>query len=105
MPEKLTRKAVSVYRLSATMLPIETDWRSVKPADENTLATELASLGYPGLSHLNLLRMKNPAAVLLRALSAGNLDSHLVEALPWVVCKYPEMDWQWLTSAVKINDL
>ncbi len=79
---------------------------SAWPTDEDTLALELASLGYPGFSHLRTGRKsKNPAEVLLSALSARDLDSRLVEALPWVLLNYPELDWQWLMTAAKAHDL
>jgi len=42
---------------------------------------------------------------LLSALSARDLDSRLVEALPWVLLNYPELDWQWLMSAARAHDL
>ncbi len=106
VPQALARKAASVYGLTAAVLPVEMRWDSVRPTDENTLASELASLGYPGLSYLKPRRkQKNPAEVLLSALSAGDLDSRLVEALPWVVWKFPEMDWGWLMVAAKVHDL
>jgi transcriptional regulator with XRE-family HTH domain len=105
VPEKLARQAAGVYGLPATTLPVEADWSSIEPADEHILASELASLGYPGLSYLKRRRRKNPATVLLRALSASNLDSRLIETLPWVIWNYPEMDWQWLINIAKVNDL
>jgi transcriptional regulator with XRE-family HTH domain len=105
VPEKLARKAVGLYELSAETLPVETSWDSVRPADESVLASELAALGYPGLSYLRARRRKNPAEVLLSALSADDLDSRLTEALPWVVWRFPELDWRWLTGAAKLNDL
>lgn len=79
---------------------------AVRLADEDALALELASLGYPGLSHLRPAReRKNPAEILLSALSARDLDSRLVEALPWVLLNHPELDWQWLVTAAKSSDL
>lgn len=106
-PPALARKAATVYGLTPAALPFDKGWDSVRPADENELASELASLGYPGLSYLKPRRgkKKNPAEVLLRALSAGDLDSRLVEALPWVLWKFPDMDWEWLTAAAKVHDL
>jgi hypothetical protein len=47
----------------------------------------------------------NPAEILLSALSAKDLDSRLVEALPWVMLNYPDLDWQWLMTAAKAHDL
>lgn len=106
VPRALARKATNVYGLTATALPFETSLGSVPAADENELAAALASLGYPGLSYLKPRRQKkNPAEVLLSALSSGDLDNRLVEALPWVVWKFPEMDWEWLIAASKMHDL
>ena len=33
------------------------------------------------------------------------MDSRLVEALPWVLLRFPELDWPWLVGAAKVNDL
>ncbi|MGH9847023.1 MAG: hypothetical protein ACREEM_50650, partial [Blastocatellia bacterium] len=75
-------------------------------ADEGTLAAELAALGYPGLSHLKSRgKKKNPAELLLSALGKDHLDSRLIEALPWVVLKFPDLNWRWLTNAAKVSDL
>ncbi len=90
--------------MSAAVPPTTLTWDRVRPADESTLAQNLAALGYPGLSYLKS-RMKNPAEVLLSALSAGDLDVRLTEALPWVLLKFPDLDWEWLVAAVKVNDL
>lgn len=105
VPEGLARKAAGVYGLSPATLPVEATWDSVRPAGESTLAQELASLGYPGLSYLKPGRRKNPAVVLLSALTAVDLDSRLVEALPWVVWKFPDLDWRWLAGAAKLHDV
>lgn len=105
VPEQLARKAAGLYRLSAAVLPTTLTWDSVPPADEDTLALDLAALGYPGLSYLKPKRKRNPAEVLLSALSTSNLDSRLTEALPWVLLKFPELDWRWLVAAAKLNDL
>jgi transcriptional regulator with XRE-family HTH domain len=106
-PPALARKAAALYGLTPAILPFDRRWDNIRPAGEDELASELASLGYPGLSYLKPRRgkKKNPAEVLLTALSAGDLDSRLVEALPWVVWKFPEMDWEWLTAAAKVHDL
>ena len=72
---------------------------------EDALAADLAALGYPGFSHLKGRRKKNPAQVLLSALSAQNLNSRLTEALPWVLLRYPDLDWQSLVKEVKVRDL
>lgn len=105
VPEKLARKAASAFGLSASTLPVGTSWESVQPQDANTLATDLASLGYPGFAYLKSKRKKNPGEVLLSALSAKCLESRVAEALPWLLLSYPDLDWQSLVSAAKLKDL
>jgi hypothetical protein len=57
-----------------------------------------ASRGYTG-------KKRNPAEVLFTALGQRDLEPRLTEALPWVVLKYPDLDWDWLVPRVKVNDL
>lgn len=106
VPEKLAVKVVSAYGLSQAYLPLNMHTVHALQSDERRLVAELATLGYPGLSYLKSGRRKrNPAEILLSALSRNDLDSRLVEALPWVALKFPDLDWQWLTDAAKVNDL
>jgi len=105
VPEKLARKAATALGLSATTLPVETSWESVQPKDAKTLALDLASLGYPGFAYLKSKGKKNPGEVLLSALSAKCLESRVAEALPWLLLKYPDLDWESLVSAAKVRDL
>jgi transcriptional regulator with XRE-family HTH domain len=104
LPEKLAHKAAALYRLSPARLPMKTSWHAVQE-ESDTLASDLAALGYPGLSYLKSRRKRNPAEVVLSALSAKNLEVRLAEALPWVLLEYPDLDWQWLVRAAKTNDL
>jgi len=105
VPEKLARKAATLYGLSAAKLPMKTSWHNVPANNDDALASDLAALGYPGLSYLKSRRKRNPAEVMLSALSANNLDSRLAEALPWVLVKHPDLNWEWLVRAAKVNDL
>ena len=105
VPQKLARKATTLYGLSAAKLPMKTGWHNVQANDDDALASDLAALGYPGLSYLKARRKRNPAEVMLSALSANNLDSRLAEALPWVLLKHPDLNWEWLVRAAKVNDL
>ena len=106
VPEKLAVKAVRVYGLSAVLLPVTSAPDQYPVADDGKLASELAALGYPGMLHLKSgKKKKNPAELLLSALGNDNLDSRLVEALPWVVLRFPNLNWRWLTQAAKARDL
>jgi transcriptional regulator with XRE-family HTH domain len=104
VPENLVHKASALFGLSPTQLP-KTKWYSLQVKENDALAAELAALRYPGLSYLKSARKRNPAEVLLSALGAKNLDARLTEALPWLLVKYPDLDWQWLVRAAKVNDL
>ena len=105
VPEKLARKAATLFGLSAVKLPIETVGHRVQPKNDQALSSDLAALGYPGLSYLKSRRKRNPAEVMLSALMNENLDARLAEALPWVLVKHPDLDWEWLVRAAKVNDL
>lgn len=105
VPEKLARRAATAFCLSATTLPARTKWHAVQHKNEATLAADLAALGYPAFSHLKNGRKKNPAEILLSALSAQDLNSRVTEALPWILLEYPDLDWQSLIREVKVRDL
>jgi len=51
------------------------------------------------------VRTKNPAEVLLAALSCDDLESRLTEALPWVALRYPDLDWSRLVPAAQTRNL
>jgi transcriptional regulator with XRE-family HTH domain len=70
---------------------------------DETLASELGRLGYPGYAHL-YGRLRNPAEFLLDALDHSDLDVRTTEGLPWVVLRYPHLDWSWLLREVKLRN-
>src|SRR5687768_507422 len=104
VPEELARKATTLFGLSAVALPVNPNWENVPPADSNTTAADLACLGYPGFAYLKKARRRNPAEVLLSALSAQRLDTRVIEGLPWLLLEYPDLDWKLLISAAKLRD-
>ena len=70
------------------------------------LALDLAALGYPGFAHLRAGPSSHtPAEVVLTALSQTELESRIIEALPWVLLAYPELDWPWLRDRALQNGL
>ena len=103
--EKLARTAAKAFRLSAVKLPTQTEWTAIQHKNEDSLSADLAALGYPGFSHVKGGRKKNPAEVLLSALSAQDLNSRVTEALPWVLLEFPDLDWASLIREVKVRDL
>src|SRR5256886_6689207 len=107
MTPDLARRAMRVYDLAPIALPpSELNVASNQTASE-TLASDLAALGYPGLAYLRPRnwKPKNPGEVLLSALSREDLESRLVEALPWLVLKFWPLDRDWLVREAKLRDL
>lgn len=71
----------------------------------DVLAGALAGLGYPGYSHLHHRAAMNPARLMFMALRLPDLDTRVVEALPWLAWRHHDLDWDWLIERVKIADL
>ena len=104
VPASVARAAAGLYGLPATALPVPAEPPG-KGTGTEKLARQLAGLGYPGYSHLSPGSRVNPVVVLLEALSEDNLDARVTAALPWVLVRYSELDWDWLVSRVKLRNL
>jgi len=103
---KLAWKVRRVYGLSPAVLPHST--LPPRPrAEAGALVSDLGSLGYPGFAYSRHRgrKLKNPGDVLLTALAQADLESRLVEALPWLLLKYADMDRRWLVQEAKARDL
>jgi transcriptional regulator with XRE-family HTH domain len=102
---KLARRAMRAYDLPPTAVPPSDPLTGRHGAPE--LARDLAALGYPGFASMRPHHRspKNPAQVLLSALANDDLESRLVEALPWLVLHYSPLDREWLVRSAKLNDL
>jgi hypothetical protein len=96
---------VSQLQLPPTALPLNDDLRNFRPSTNEELVKDLASLKYPGFSHVRPSRQKNPVSVLLKALGAEDLEARLVEALPWLLLSFSDMQWTQLVEAAKVKDL
>ncbi len=103
--ERLKKRAVKVFGLPPTKVPARSERSQVQPVSDDRLAADLSALGYMGFSHLRPSRRRNPADVLLSALNSPKRDARLVEALPWVVLAYPDMEWNSLVKTAKAYDL
>ncbi len=53
VPDRLARKVAKLYDLSASKLPVEATGHSVQAKPDDALASDLAALGYPGLTYLS----------------------------------------------------
>lgn len=112
LPYGLARKAVEVLQAPPTALPLRAAALGTPLASKSTdsekgtekFRADLAALGYPGFAHVRGHRRNNPAEVLLHALNQSDLDSRVVEGLPWLTLRYTDMDWDWLVQNAKVSD-
>lgn len=104
LPYSLARRAAEILKAPATALPLREKVLETGGTGER-LAGELAALGYPGFNHLRHRARRNPADVLVRALNEKDLDTRVVEGLPWLVAKYADLDWDWAVRNAKLLDL
>ena len=104
LPARLARRAVTVLEASPVVLPLRLESLE-EPFDSDKVRNELAALGYPGFAYLGGKARRNPAEVLANALKESNLDSRVVEGLPWLAARYADMDWDWLVQRAKLADL
>ena len=102
VPLRLVSKLVSVLELPPTELPVRA---KTTPLPSEMVASALGTLGYSGFAHLGQKRAVNPAELLARTLRRKNVEARLVEALPWLLVRYPNVDWDWLVPYAKQHDL
>lgn len=100
--DDLTSAVLRVFPLPATARPIED--RFATNAGEEFFRRALGELGYPGFAYLPSQERLNPAELLLLALDSEDLDARVTEALPWLPYRFPEMNWNWLTTEGKSRD-
>ena len=100
---QLARKATRLYKLAPTALPLPEAF-TPPPGLPDELQRKLASLGYPGFEHLRGGKTSNPAEVVLSAVVQRDLDTRLVEALPWVLKSYTDLNWEWLRDRAKLQN-
>ena len=81
VPHRLALRLTQVLSLSPSTLPLGSAKQALV---SRRAASALGRVGYPGFAYLRGGHALNPAELLVRTLSAENLDARLVEALPWV---------------------
>jgi transcriptional regulator with XRE-family HTH domain len=103
--ESFVRKVLKVFDLPPTALPLPSEASGAPVRSrKHDFTADLAALGYPGFAYLRTRVQKNPAGVLLEALTEPNLDARVAEGLPWLTLTYVDMDWDWLVRNVKVRD-
>src|SRR5258706_2985822 len=104
LPSILARKAVEILHASPTALPLREEGVGA-PSDSDKLRSELAGLGYPGFAHVRGRVRRNPAEVLLNALNKSDLDTRVVEGLPWLASPHAGLERDWAVAKAKLHDL
>jgi len=85
--------------MSPLSLALPPAGQPVLPMDPDEIAAALGALGYEGFVHLaRPAALVNPAELLIRTLAHDDLDTRLVEALPWLIAGYPSLEWDWLVG-------
>jgi transcriptional regulator with XRE-family HTH domain len=86
--------------------------KAVHPAQHRDSAGDgfpamLSALGYPGFGHVKPSRPRpSPDALLLSVLARPDVDSRVVEALPWLVRHYAaQLNLRWLVRQAKLQNL
>ncbi|HEY1678969.1 MAG TPA: helix-turn-helix transcriptional regulator [Candidatus Sulfotelmatobacter sp.] len=102
---KLMRTVLGTYEMSPLSLPFLSETTKAEAPTNDDWARHLGSLGYSGFSYLKDRPTKNPAEVLLGALTQADLDGRVVKGLPWLVASYLDMNWQWLVERAKQSDV
>ena len=103
---RLAAKFKSVYGLRPTVLPTSDEFIPRVPVTNEEFVNEVSALGYPGFAYLKArVKERNPAETLVEALSQASLESRVVEALPWLLLTYWDMNLGWLVREAKLNNL
>jgi len=97
--EEVAMRAFEIFG-DPTFLPVNANRRE----NESQLAEELGAMGYAGFAYLAGKPTRNPAELLFDALERPDLATRIAEGLPWVSLRYPDLDWDWLLSKMKLSN-
>ena len=101
VPRHVAQRLVALLEMPATTLPV----RDGKAVNGDQARRALGALGYDAFAYLAAGRPRNPAELLLSVLRADDVEARVVEALPWLVVRFADLDWEWLVPAAKHDDL
>jgi len=95
VPARLARLLARDEPSVATALPLDV------PMDAD-LPRLLGTLGYAGFAYLaDPHEVTNPAGVLVAALRHPTVPARVTEALPWLLTRFADLDWDWLVNEAK----
>jgi len=103
VPADLVRRAVRRLGLSPAAVPLPPLSPQMVLTEPKELASALGRLGYRGFAHLAKQgKTVNPALLIAMALAHADLDVRFVEALPWVLATFHDLDWVWLLAQCRL---
>lgn len=103
---RLRRRLLKVYGAPPTVLPLSRSLAEWPRFSNEVFSRHLSALGYPPFGYVDPHpQPENPAALLLWALGAPDLEARLAEALPWLLLAFADLDTTWLVREAKLNDL
>ena len=103
LPARLVSRAVRKLHLAPTALPMPSLATQFVPVAPDELASALASLGYEGFAHLSKrAKAYNPAYLVVGSLVHPDLEVRIVEALPWILSTFHDLDWIWLIAQCRL---
>ena len=106
LPPELALAAVRKLKVSPVVLPLPELSVRLGPLEPAIVAAQLSRLGYPGFAHMTKARTAmSPAELVVRSLLHTDLDARLVEALPWLIAQFSDLNWGWLTAQCRLRDL
>ena len=106
LPKDLAPVVVRKLAVSPSVLPLPdltSQWTPIAPA---RTASALAALGYSPFAHFKKgAKQLNPALVVVGALAHSDLEIRIVEALPWVLATFDDLDADWLVAQCRLLNL
>jgi len=104
-PAEFALAALRLFHLSPVTLPLPALDPNLAPLDPSEVSAQLAGFAYPGFAYLQKpSQPMNPAAAVAASLVHPDLDPRLVEALPWVLIAFPDLDWNWLIDQCRLTN-
>lgn len=106
LPDQLAVRAVTKLEASPCVLPLPALSPAWRPVSPDRLTSALAAIGYPPFAHLRKsAKPMNPGMAVVGALAHSDLDVRLIEALPWVLSAFPDLDLTWLAAQSRLLNL
>ena len=106
LPDRFAHKVARALDMPATALPVARPAARPGKQTNKSLTDELGSLAYPGFAYLSRRRATtNPAVLLLHALALDHPEARVLEALPWLLLRFDDLDVELVVHDAKLGNL